>query len=145
MANLRIRSSASAAEDPIKGYLERLVKMIPSEVVGLYLAGRGAIQGAYPTTSPPTTAEAPYWIAWTIFCLGAVIAVRAWATRIPGKPPQWPAVVISTVSFGIWVYSMGDVFVRTDLNSIWNALAGTLVVLAWTFVVPLVYKGDQAP
>jgi hypothetical protein len=139
MVSLRIRALAQG-EDPIKGYLERLIKLVPSEVVGLYLAGKGAIQSKF-GDAKPDAAEAKYWIGWTLFCLVAVVLIRSWATRLPNNSPQWAAVGISLASFGIWVYSMGDVFSRVEKLS-WDPLLGSLLVLAWTFVVPLFYKGD---
>lgn len=142
MVSLRIRGLAEG-EDPIKGYLERLIKLVPSEVVGLYLAGKGAIQTKF-SNPTPDAAEAKYWIGWTLFCLAAVVLIRTWATRVPNESPQWAAVGISLASFGIWVYSMGDVFSRVErLHH--DALLGALLVLGWTFVVPIFYKGDSQP
>jgi hypothetical protein len=136
---LRIRNPAGAqprgAADPLKEYLDRLVKLIPTEVVGLYLAGKALIEAA---------GNAPkdgYWIGWTLFCLAAVIAVRAWATsdKDAGVRPEWPAVIIAAFSYLVWIYSFGDAFRALGW---WDPLFGGLLVLAWTFVVPFLYRGE---
>ncbi len=146
---LRIKSHRSAPlartePDPAKAYLERLVKLIPAEVVALYLAGAGAIKAAFPGAAAGSVpvSEQAYWWGWTIFCFAAVILVRAWATssRPEKLAPEWPAVGIAAISFVIWVYSLGDAFDRVGW---WEPLLATLLVLAWTFVIPLVYRETQ--
>jgi hypothetical protein len=150
---------AAAPEDPMKSYLARLIKLIPSEVVGLYLAGKGGIQSKFhdsavgktagkavgaadstATASASILSAQEYWIGWTLFCLVAVVVIRVWATsdKKRGVSPEWVAVLIATVSFVIWVYSLGDVF--DQALHIWDPLLASLLVLGWTFLVPLVYK-----
>jgi len=137
-APFRIRRSATGvkkvAKQPgegFKDYLERLMKMIPGEVVGLYLIGSGLIP------------EDQYLglLIWTIICLIGVLVVRAYGTADSEKnlPPQWIAVIISSIAFVIWIYSMGGVF---KLYGFHVPYIGSLLVLAWTFFVPIFYKGD---
>jgi hypothetical protein len=115
-------------------YLDRLLKLIPAEVVALYLVGSGLI----PLEQPGAA------LGWTLFCLAGVIVVRAYGTSDPRRAvkPQWGAVAIAAVSFLIWVYSLGGPTARATGYIPW---LGSLLVLAWTFVVPLVYRGDEAP
>lgn len=152
MNALRIRTAgatrAGQTDNPVKNYLERLVKLIPAEVVGLYLAGKSLVQSTYgadplPTGDPNLAAQTAYMLGWTLFCLVAIVVLRAWATADPNraKGPQWAAVAIATVSFLIWVYSFGDIF--RFFGSIWSSLGAGLLVLAWTFIVPLIYHGDD--
>lgn len=111
-------------------YLDRLLKMIPAEVVGLYLVGSGFIpQG-----------EGIVLAIWAIVCLAGVVAVRAYGTADPEnkKPPDWVHVAISMVAFVIWVYTMGGPFAAFNL---YVPYVGSLLVLAWTFFVPIFYLG----
>lgn len=112
-------------------YLARLLKLIPAEVVALYLVGKGLLPQAHTLA----------WISWTVVCLLAVIVVRASATRSLKDQlgPQWPAVAIAVGSFVIWVYSLGDVF---QLLSVYVPYLASLLVLTWTFFLPYFYKGD---
>ncbi len=113
-----------------KDYLERLIKMIPGEVVGLYLIGSGLIP----------VGERFGLLAWSIICLIGVVVIRVYGTTDAEKnlPPQWGAVLISSVAFVIWLYSLGGVF---KLYGLHVAYVGSLLVLAWTFFVPIFYKG----
>lgn len=137
---------APPSDNTTKDYIARLLKLIPSEVVGLYLAGRSAIESKYPMkeiSEGAGTLKAPgawVWVGWTVFCFIGVIAIRAWATSdVQQKTPvEWPAVAIAAASFLIWVYSFGDVF--SVATPFWYSLIATLVVLAWTFAIPLFYR-----
>lgn len=121
---------ARGRSEMFKDYLERLIKMIPGEVVGLYLIGSGLIPEG----------ERFGLLAWSIICLIGVVMVRAYGTTDAEKnlPPQWGAVLISSVAFVIWLYSLGGVF---KLYGLHVAYVGSLLVLAWTFFVPIFYKG----
>lgn len=123
----------SASQEPAREYFERLMKMIPAEVVGLYLVGAGFI---------PKEQRVALLI-WTVVCLLGVVAIRIWGTADPNqdnpRPPQWPVVFISTVSFTLWIYSIGGAFAAYGLS---QPYLGSLLVLAWTFFVPIFYKGS---
>lgn len=121
----------SITSEPLREYFERLIKMIPAEVVGLYMVGSGMIPN-----------QRPYALAiWTVICLVGVVAIRAWGTSDTKEqlPPQWTAVLISAVSFLIWVYSLGGPFAAYGLA---EPYIGSLLILAWTFFVPIFYKGS---
>ncbi len=116
--SLRITETSNSPED----ILSRIVKLAPAEVVGLYLLGKGVI----PPDQPPTTLG-----AWSIICLLLVLVLRIWGTH-----SQWPAVIISFLSFGIWVLAIGDPLWTFTLEG----FIVSLLILVFTFVVPILYK-----
>lgn len=106
--------------------MERLVKLVPAEILAVYLAGRAhaeAIHGA-----------------WPLVCLGLLVVVRIWGTHERGRGPQWSAILVAAVSFVIWVLALdGRILgwtVPPDLAS--------LLVLVWTTLAPLIVRGDRA-
>lgn len=125
-----VRVVAKRSGGEFKDYLERLVKLIPSEVISLYLVGKGVIEG-----------ESSLLLAWTVFCLIGVMLIRLYGTADPEKnlKPQLSAVFVSCISYLIWIYSMGDIF--SDYK-IYLPKLSSLLVLGWTFVIPYLYKGD---
>lgn len=135
-APFRIRKRFAAAGDEtssgLKDYLERLLKLIPGEVVGIYLIGVGLIPTTYKI---PLTTVPGLW-GWTGICLVLVLIARAYGTADP--KPQWLAVFVALVSFVIWVYTIGGPFAASGLYVSW---LGSLLVLVWTFLVPYFYKG----
>jgi len=123
-------AAPGAPPNAVQGYMDRLIKLIPAEVVGIYLVGTGVIPKG----------EDVSLIVWAIVWLGLVIAVRAYGTSdsVARIPPQWSAVAVSSVSFGIWVYNMPGPFQVLGLAV---PYIGSLLVLVWTFLVPIFYKG----
>jgi hypothetical protein len=110
-----------------------VVKLIPGEVVATYIAGKGILQG------PPPSSTA-WWLGWSILCLVAVFGLRRWMTSdtSAGVPAEWSAVIMSMLSFVIWVYSFGDIF---KLYGIWDERGSGLALIAWTLVAPLILFG----
>ena len=79
-------------------------------------------------------------VIWAVICLIGVVIVRVYGTADPeeGKPPDWTHIAISVVAFVVWLYSLGGPFAAYNLNI---PSLGSLLVLAWTFFVPIFYKG----
>ena len=125
-----VKAVARKPEGDFKFYLDRLMKMIPGDAVGLYLVGSGLIPEG----------QAIGLAAWTVLCLIGAILIRAYGTADPenNMPPDWVHVGISSVAFVIWVYTMGGPFAAFNL---YIPYIGSLLVLAWTFFVPIIYKG----
>ena len=120
-------------------YMNRLVKLIPAEVIGVYLvvSGLGGLR-------PEASGNGDWLTAWwPVICVLLVIGSRIWGTSTDGRPLrdiQWTGVVVSTVSFIIWVYAMGYTILDTPLPD--ERLPAIAVVL-WTFVIPWFYKGGE--
>lgn len=128
----RTTKSILGPDDGLKPYLDRLLKLIPAEVLSLYLVGNGVI--------PPGTAL-PEFI-WAGFCLAAVGLVKAYGTSDAERkiPPDWTHVALSMIAFVIWTYSLGGPFLYVG---IYKAYVGSLLILAFTFLVPFLYKGPS--
>jgi hypothetical protein len=119
-------------DEQFRSYLDRLMKMIPGEVVALYLVGAGIIPRE----------ESRWWlVVWSVVCLVGLFALRIYGTtdRRESKGPQWLNVFMSAGAFVIWIYSLGGPFVAFGL---YKPFLGSLLVLTWTFFIPLTYKGD---
>jgi hypothetical protein len=131
-AGLKAGVRLGGGGDTFKDYLERLLKMIPGEVVGAYLIGTGFI----PSENRIALA------VWSAICLVLVVIVRRYGTADPDKrqPAQPVPVFVSSVAFVIWVYSLGGPFEKFELYVPW---IGSLGVLLWSFLIPYFYKGPK--
>ena len=129
-----LKAKAGGGAEDFKYYLGRLLKMIPAEIVSLYLTGTIFI----PEDEFTTLA------VWSLVCLAGLIRLRAFATADPdnNQATDWVHVAISSVAFVIWVYSLGGPFQAFE----WYAPhVGKLLILTWTFFLPFFYKGPQEP
>jgi len=131
----------SAVPPPSPGdtYLSRLAKMIPGEAITLYGAGSGLIPKVAPMTGGLAPAQA--LLGWSIVCAIAVVLLRYKSTQDAAGKPQWAAIWIALISFSIWLYAIGGPFEAFSIKPSGDYL-GSLVILAWTFFVPLLYRGD---
>lgn len=120
------RSAVGKPAGPIDPWLTRLVKLVPAEIVAVYLAGRPLAQEHYAGL-------------WPVACLVLTIVVRAFGTS-DRRGPQWLSVAVSAVSFVLWVYATGGHFLgyEVDVN------LAALVVLVWTTLVPVLWRGEPA-
>jgi hypothetical protein len=111
-------------------YVEAVTKLIPGEVVAAYLSGKAVLQGGAPAPGIGS------WLGWTVFCFVVVIGWRRWLTsdRPADVPAEWSAVIVSALSFLVWVYSFGDVFQMLEW---WSRVGSALVLIGWTLGSPL--------
>jgi hypothetical protein len=117
---------ASAPPSALKDWMDRVMRLIPSEVLAVYLAGKGNMP--------------ENWLGgWSFVCLALVLFVRAWGTHEPGKSVQWIAVIVSAVSFVVWVFATNGRFLGIPMIP---PGAASALVLVWAVVVPIIYKGD---
>ena len=127
----QLRGVRGAADQEFREYLGRLLKMIPAEVLGVYMIGSGFIPAAERIASA----------VWAALCLILVFIVRIYGTADPaaGTRPQPVPVLIAAGAFVIWIYSQGGPFAQFGLHV---PYIGSLAVLLWTFVVPIFYRGE---
>lgn len=137
----RIRTQALTSTEPIKDYMGRLIRLIPSEVIGVYLTIRGIFATNEPVSSNGD--DIGFLSIWPAICIFLVIAVRAWGTTDQNgslKSIQWGSVFISVISFVIWVLAIGDDILGLKPED--QRIASALVVL-WTFITGYFYRGSN--
>lgn len=124
-------------------YFNKLVTLIPSEAVGVYLALYAIGKGSAATY--PENDQWPFWIS--IICLVLVFVSRIFGTKKTGystishfATTQKVGVIVASISFIIWLYAMGHEFAGIEIKQ-QRIIQGAVII--WTFVVPFVYKGDK--
>src|SRR4051812_24879943 len=93
-----IAAHGGAPGSPFQEYIDRLVRLIPAEVLAAYHAARGIVVGVAP--SDPLAVKFLPWLPVIGFVL--VIFVRVWGTRARTglwSTVQWLAVAIAAISF----------------------------------------------
>lgn len=130
----RIRTAAYQAAGTggkLDGYFDRIIKYIPADVVGAWVAANGFIGS--PDASDPNRTT----VGWIVFVVGAV-AAAAWTwkqTSEPGKPTAIVQIVMATAAFIVWVFALGGPF--KDLPWYRDAY-GSLLLIGFTLFAGLI-------
>jgi hypothetical protein len=82
----------------VDDFLGRLVKYIPAELVGLYIAARGVI----PKTEEPV-------VFWTVAAVTWIfVPIYFWfVTTRDSQKPLKVQILLATIAFPIWVFAIG--------------------------------------
>jgi hypothetical protein len=125
----RIRTTALQAtgqDGRIDGYFDRVIKYIPSDIVGAWIA----IAGFVPSEKVEPNSGTILWIA---FAVGLVLcALWTWMqTREERKPPATMQIVLSTAAFAIWVIALGR---PVDSIPGYHQYYGSLLLIGFTLI-----------
>jgi hypothetical protein len=118
-----------------EGYLDRLVKYIPAEIIALYLGASNVVP----------TQDADYHLAlWTIAGLTTIATpiYMYFATREEGQPTLWSQIAISSLAFPVWVFAIGGPFESFDWYAQKRWIAAIVITFA-TFIAGI-YKPHAA-
>jgi hypothetical protein len=109
----------AAGNAKVDNYFDRVVKYIPSDIVGSWVAVSGIVEGA--RNDIPADV-----VLWIVFAFGVLFTI-AWTaiqTREFGRNPAYLQVVISTCAFIVWVFAIGGPFKSlTFYNQVYGAIA----------------------
>ncbi|SNR16130.1 hypothetical protein [Tenacibaculum jejuense] len=134
------KSQSPPKKDARNFYFEKLIKLVPAEIIALYLA-------LHPLASYNGQFDESWSSGISIVCFVLVFVSRVFGTKITGyntmkylKTAQWGAITISAISFVIWVYAIGNKFAGFPIED--ERIIQAAVIL-WTFIVPIVYNGEK--
>ena len=137
-----INAQATGPDAAFSDYMDRLIRLVPAEILGLYLTIRGIWIPDDDPTKPSDIFKHGFLKWWPLSCLFLLLISRSWGTRAANgswQTIQFIPVAIAAVSFCVWVYAIGDPVLfgwRLDPKA-----AATSVVI-WVFLVPIIYKGS---
>jgi hypothetical protein len=119
--------------DAFKEYLERLLRMLPAEIVGLYMIGTGFLPEG----------EIFWSVGWATVCFILLLILRAYGTSDErrGKAVQPVPVGVAAIAFVIWLFWLGGPFEQLHVPH--RQQLASLAVLVWSFVIPIFYKGSD--
>lgn len=110
-------------------YRDRLLKLIPSEIVAAYMVLSGII--------PLDSAK---W-GTLIVSIILLVLVPFYLKRIQNVQ-RTSQLTVTTISFVVWVYSLGGPFEVWGLYKPW---IGSVILVLWTLIMPLVVNPQPQP
>ncbi len=121
-----IQLQGARATTNVDTYFDKLIKYIPADVVGAWIAAKGMIISASDVPK-----EKIFWIA---FGFGVIITI-IWTirqTNVKGHVIAITQTTISTIAFVIWVIALGG----PPFNM--NPLYGSLLLILYTLIIAMV-------
>jgi hypothetical protein len=113
--------------EKVDDYKTKLMKYIPAEVIGLYVALEGIVK-----SSATDGRQEAYWF---IFVVGLIVTpLYLW--RI-GKVDKSVQLLISTLAFAVWVFALGGPFESLDWYRS-HRLYPALTLPIYTFLVAMI-------
>jgi len=103
-------------------YKDRLLKLIPSEIIAAYLILEGII--------PSSSAKWGTLIVSVILLI--LVPFYLWRIQEVKRTAQ---IIVTTISFAVWVYTMGGPFQEWDL---FKPFIGSIILVLWTLIIPIV-------
>jgi hypothetical protein len=111
----------------VQSYQDRMLKLIPTEIIAAYMALQGVVPTAYAKWA--TLAAAVILVALTPLYLTRLQQVR-----------RTGQVVMTTIAVVVWLYTLGGPFQYWGLYQPW---IGSVLLVLWTLVVPLVVNPQE--
>ncbi len=118
-------TTAPAVPDP---YRDRLLKLIPAEVVSVYLAVFQVMK------AQSKTSETFYYLVFGLLLVGNIL--YKWRAGVT----DWVEFLISSIAFVLWVFSVGGPVPDQAFLGINMQTYMPVLVPLFTFFLPLVYK-----
>lgn len=119
----------SKGEGSVDGYFDKVIKYIPADIVGAWIAVTGLINS---DSGAPTAL-----LLWITFGAGIILTLL-WTlkqTSVPNKKPAMTQVLVSTGSFMVWVFALGGPFATL---SFYRPLYGSLLLIFYTLSIGLI-------
>ena len=126
-----------AADDPrqapassVNDYKDRLVKLIPSEIITAYVTLKGLINGAGEEGNKQL-------LLWIIF--GILVVMNPLYLYYVTNVKKAGQIVFSSIAFVLWVLVIGGTF--TTILGFSAEYIGSILLVLYTLFIPFVYKG----
>lgn len=130
-----IKSSEVTATDSSSNpndFKDRLVKLIPSEIVTAYITIQGLIIG-YNGSSKSL---------FTLIAFLMLLILTPFYMKIVSKVNKIGQIIFTTLAFVVWVLAMGGFKLMFPSHAeIFSEFLGSIVLIIYTLMIPLVYRG----
>lgn len=118
----------------VDGYFDKVIKYIPADIVGAWIAVTGLINS---DNGAPTAL-----LLWITFGAGIILTLL-WTlkqTSLPNKKPAMTQALVSTGSFMVWVFALGGPFATL---SFYRPLYGSLLLIFYTLSIGLITPAEN--
>ena len=126
--DVQLLNIANENTEPFK---DRLVKLIPSEIVTAYITIQGLLKGNTATTGKT---DILLWIIISIL----LALTPIYLMKVSGVKKR-AQIIFTTIAFMLWVIVIGSpIKIILGFDS---AFFGSIMLVLYTLIIPFVYKG----
>ncbi len=121
-------AAGTAAPEKVDTYVSKLMKYMPAEVVAAYVA----IEAIFKSVADVSTV-----IQWIVVGVLLVFTpLYIWRlTEETGQPTAWAQIIVATIAFPVWIFSLGGPFATYDW---YQPYYGAILLTLYTLAIPLV-------
>jgi hypothetical protein len=119
--------------------LENILKLIPADIVALFIAGSG-LSALQTTNLPANWPQIVFWVCMVICLLVRIVATRPETeTGLSLKGVNWSLVVVTVVAFFVWAHAVSAV--GPIISWLYGAIAG-FFAMALGIIGPLFVRPE---
>lgn len=116
-------------------YQSRLLKLIPTEVVGVYIFINGLL--------PANATDDKYTVLqWIIF--GLLFIINPFYLRYVSAVTNKKQILICTISFAVWVFSLNNSFMVVGGDADFTRIISSIILALYTLAVPIFLSGSAS-
>lgn len=127
--------SPNGAKNSVDSYFDRIIKYIPSDIVGGWVAVTGLINSGGQDIPKDI-------LLWVGFVAG-IILTALWThkqTSVPNKKPAITQTLVAIISFIVWVFALGGPFANL---AFYRSLYGALLLIFYNLAIGLIIPEEK--
>jgi hypothetical protein len=131
-------TSAVDEQDPqqqvtkVNDFKDRLVKLIPSEIITAYITLQGLISGN----------NSGHAKLYTTVAFASLLLLTPFYLKMVSGITKLGQIVFTTIAFIIWVMASGGFHAMLPTVAVFNDnFLGSMLLIIYTLAIPFVYKG----
>jgi hypothetical protein len=117
-----------------QSYADKVVKLVPTEIVGAYMVLAGIVGVSSSSPTAPTDSLARILIQVVFFALLLLTPLYLW--RVSGVS-NIVQLVVTTLAFILWIYTLGGPFA---VWGIYEPKVAAILLTLWSFIVPVIVR-----
>ena len=119
-----------------QSYADKLVKLVPTEIVGAYMVLSGMIGVSPASSSKPSDMSSVLIIVVSIILLALTPIYLMRISHVKNVIQ----IVVTTLSFVVWVYTLGGPFL---VIGIYYPIIASVILILWQMILPLVVPPQE--
>ncbi|MBM4172076.1 MAG: hypothetical protein FJ214_09435 [Ignavibacteria bacterium] len=115
-----------------QNYKDKLLKLIPSEIVAAYLVILGILSNEEITIQETNITVIVHWVVFGIILILTPVYLRKFQNVM-----KLSQLILTSLSFVVWSYSLGGPFA---VSNFYHSTIASILLILWTLAAPTFVK-----